>query len=496
MERFANRKLPSALLVVCLMAACAPLERERPPATDPAERAPMAVVMAAELAVARGEVGQASALYDGVAQRLSDVEVVARGARLALRADDMAAADRLAERWVALAPQSGEAKRLQGLVSLRRGDTEAAIDRFLAGLPTDPGDRDAAIDRLGQRLRDSALPAEALDAMRAIAASAPQSEGAQLALARLAIHRDRPAVALEAVESVLASRPQSRSARLIRADALMALDRVDDALAVFRTLLAESPDNEALRFEYARALMARDRDAQALDQFRSLVEAGTTRPRLLNATVMLALRSGDDDLALTALQRLRATNAPLGRRSLLLEGRLLRRLDRLEESLEVFDRALRPRPDDSELRYTRAMTRFAAGDLEGGEADLRRILREDPDNPEALNALGYVLVDQTGHIREGAALIERAYAMRPDVPAIIDSMGWAAFRQGRPDEALGFLERAHELTNGDPEIAAHLGEVLWALDRRDEARRIWRESQQAFDGEHPVLEETMERLDQ
>ncbi|RZU97858.1 tetratricopeptide repeat protein [Spiribacter vilamensis] len=496
MERFANRKLLSVLLVVCLMAACTRLERNASPAPAPTDRAPMAIVMAAELAVARGDIARASTLYDRTAERLSDVEVIARGARLALRAGDMAAASRLGGRWVALAPDSGEARRLQGLVSLRRGNTERAIDRFLEGLPTDPGDRDAVIDRLGQRLRDSALPPEALDVMRAVAASAPQSEGAQLALARLAIHRDQPAVALEVVASVLASRPESRNARLIRADALLELDRIDEALAVFRALLAESPDNEALGFEYARALMAGNRDSQALEQFRSLVEAGTTRLQLLNAAVVVALRSGDDDLALTALQRLRATNAPLGRRSLLLEGRLLRRLDRLEESLDVFDLALQPRPDDAELRYARAMTRFAAGDLEGGEADLRHVLRDNPDNPEALNALGYVLVDQTDRIREGAKLIERAYEIRPDAPAIVDSMGWAAFRQGRLEEALGFLERAHERTNGDPEIAAHLGEVLWVLDRRDEARTVWRDAQQAFDGDHPVLEETMERLDQ
>lgn len=508
MERFANqesfrarqrlcwRRRLGGLLVVGLVAACAPLERDQTPVTESAERSPMAIVMAAELAMARGEIDQAGALYGRIADRMRDGEVVARGARLALRANDMPAAGRLADRWVSLAPDSAEAKRVQGLVRLHQGDTEAAVSRFMEALPTDPGSRDAAIDRLGQRLQDSRLPPEAIEVMRAVAASAPASAGGPLALARLAMARDRPVVALEAVESVLARDPASRSARLIRADALMALDRAGEAFAAFRALLAEAPDNEALRYEYARALVSRDREAEALVQFRSLIEAGATRPRLLNAAVVLALRAGDDSLALTALQRLRATSGPLSRRSLLLEGRLLRRLDRLEESLDVFDRGLRDRPDDVELRYARAMARFAADDRDGGEADLRLILRDHPDNPEALNALGYVLVDQTGQVREGAVLIERAYEIDPESPAIVDSMGWARFRQDRPDEALAFLERAHEMANGDPEIAAHLGEVLWALGRRDAARTVWLEAQEAFGGDHPVLEETMERLDQ
>ncbi|MEX0372026.1 tetratricopeptide repeat protein [Spiribacter roseus] len=501
MKRFATRHWRQArwrrglggFLAVALMVACAPVKDDGRAAVDPVEASPLTGVMAAELAAARGDVERASRLYDAVGGRLGDADAVERGARLALLADDLAAARRLSARWIELAPDSRDALRLQGLVRLSNDNVEGAAARLLESLPDDPGERDVALDGLVRRLSDRALPAQSLQVMAAIADALPQSRAARLALARVAIAREAPRIALEAVDQALDRQPDLRSARLLRADALLALDRPDAAFAIFAELLAASPDNASLRFEYARALLEREREAAALEEFRQLVEAGATQPRMLNAAIVLALRSGADELALTALRRLRAGAGSATRQSLLLEGRLLRRLGRTGESLEVYNRALEGRSADAELRYARAMARIATDDLAGAETDLRRIIRDDPAHAEALNALGYTLVDQTPRIDEGAALIEEAYRIRPESAAIIDSMGWAEYRQGRPAAALEYLRRAHEMTDGAPEIAAHLGEVLWVLGRRDEARAIWRAAASGH-SDHPVLEETMERL--
>jgi tetratricopeptide (TPR) repeat protein len=104
--------------------------------------------------------------------------------------------------------------------------------------------------------------------------------------------------------------------------------------------------------------------------------------------------------------------------------------------------------------------------------DFETIVKNDPKNPDALNALGYTLVDMTTRIEEGKNLIERALSLKPDEPAIMDSLGWAYYRLGQHEKARNYLERAFNKMN-DPEIAAHLGEVLWVMGEQDEARKVW-----------------------
>ena len=106
------------------------------------------------------------------------------------------------------------------------------------------------------------------------------------------------------------------------------------------------------------------------------------------------------------------------------------------------------------------------------ERDLRDVLSREPNNADALNALGYTLADRTDRYDEALELIERAYELKPNDHYIVDSMGWIMYRLGRYDEALEHLRRAMEL-NPDPEIAAHLGEVLWVMGDREEAKRVW-----------------------
>ena len=110
-------------------------------------------------------------------------------------------------------------------------------------------------------------------------------------------------------------------------------------------------------------------------------------------------------------------------------------------------------------------------DLELAEQDLRRIIQIDGDNAMALNALGYTLTDLTSRHNEALRLIERALELEPEDPAVLDSMGWVKFRLGQPEQALGYLEDAFELDE-NPEIGAHLAEVLWVLQRRDESREL------------------------
>ena len=141
-------------------------------------------------------------------------------------------------------------------------------------------------------------------------------------------------------------------------------------------------------------------------------------------------------------------------------------------SMAVLNAGIEAYPDSASLLYARSMLGQQVNDLALMEADLRTIIASDPNNATALNALGYTLADQTGRHDEAYELISRALALEPNEPAILDSMGWILFRQGKLEDALGYLKQAYAAFP-DPEVAAHLGEVLWAMGRTDQARGVW-----------------------
>ena len=138
----------------------------------------------------------------------------------------------------------------------------------------------------------------------------------------------------------------------------------------------------------------------------------------------------------------------------------------------MLDRSLSEFPESVSLRYSRSILAEQLGNLVMAEQDLRRILEQDPNNATALNALGYMLANRTERYSEAEALIARALELSPDEPAILDSWGWVKYRLGDYDTALDYLQRAYSAFP-DPEVAAHLGEVLWVMGDDDAAVVIW-----------------------
>jgi tetratricopeptide (TPR) repeat protein len=207
----------------------------------------------------------------------------------------------------------------------------------------------------------------------------------------------------------------------------------------------------------------------------------------------LMAREGDLAAARRELARMRLQTSELFvEESWLAEARILREAGDRKEALEVLDLALDELPGSVPIRYSHALFAAELGWVDIAENDLRIIISEQPENSAALNALGYTLADQTERYEEAEALIRQAYILEPDQAAIVDSMGWIAFRRGRLAEAEEYLRRAWALEQ-NPEIAAHLGEVLWVGGEQDAARFIWREAIK-IDSENLVLEETLQRL--
>ncbi len=153
------------------------------------------------------------------------------------------------------------------------------------------------------------------------------------------------------------------------------------------------------------------------------------------------------------------------------EALLLRQANQTQALLRLLDDALAMDPNNHFLLYLRALEAAHLNDLELAEQDLRRIIQEDPEHADALNALGYLLADQTTRYREAYQLIHRALRLKPESPEILDSMGWVNYRLGRTAEALSYLEKAYALSQ-DPEIQSHLAEVLMANGQQERAEAL------------------------
>src|SRR5579862_36537 len=157
------------------------------------------------------------------------------------------------------------------------------------------------------------------------------------------------------------------------------------------------------------------------------------------------------------------------------EAQLLRDAREWQATYEMLTKAVDEYPESYELIYDRAMAAERVNKLDVLEADLRKVIKMKPDYAHAYNALGYTLADRTNRLAEAKELIDKAYKLAPEDPFILDSLGWVYYRLGNNPEALKYLQIAYS-SRSDPEIAAHLGEVLWTQGKHDEAKKIWREA--------------------
>ena len=162
-------------------------------------------------------------------------------------------------------------------------------------------------------------------------------------------------------------------------------------------------------------------------------------------------------------------------RLFLAEGHLLHEQGMYRDAYDLYSQGLREFPRHPDLLYARALTADYFDRIDLLEADLLDILQNDPDNANALNALGYTLADRGLRIDEAQKYVERAFALKPEDPAVIDSMGWIHFRLGNYAEAESYLRKALDLMD-DAEIVGHLGELLWAQGNYEEARNLLREA--------------------
>jgi Flp pilus assembly protein TadD len=252
------------------------------------------------------------------------------------------------------------------------------------------------------------------------------------------------------------------------------------------------PDSVDQTFYKAQAAEALGFIQQAIELYAAVEDEELA---LAGAIRIAELRALDGDMAtarseLAELRKL--PNQAVVEASWLAESRILRETGAKEESFQVLGRALEDLPGSIALLYSHALLAAELGWVDVAERDLRLVIAAQPENAAALNALGYTLADQTERYEEAEALIRQAFILQPEEPSIIDSMGWVAFRLGHYEQSVRFLQKAWQLDR-NPEIAAHLGEVLWVLGKKEAALAIWGEGFD-IDSSNPVLNETLARL--
>ena len=254
---------------------------------------------------------------------------------------------------------------------------------------------------------------------------------------------------------------------------------------------ADYGDNGAVELYLAQIAEETGRYEQAFERYSTVPDGDRAWVAKLRAAAMLA-KQGKVDAARRYLADLPAVTIEQRAQVIQADAQILRDAGDAAAAYAVLAKALAEQPDQPDFLYDSAMVAEKIDKLDVVEANLTRLIALQPANAQALNALGYTLVDRTTRTAEGLALIERAYKLSPDDPFILDSMGWASFRAGKLDDAENYLRRALA-ERPDPEIAAHLGEVLWARGERARAQEVW-EAQLRATPDNPVLLDTVRRL--
>jgi tetratricopeptide (TPR) repeat protein len=286
---------------------------------------------------------------------------------------------------------------------------------------------------------------------------------------------------------------QPRNPDVIYAAGVLALQLKDYDLAEKRLKQVLSLGSRTLgaRFYLGRLYEQKDNFTLALKHFLGVRHGEFYLGAQTRAASLLA-ELGRLEKARDLLHSLRVSTDQERVRIYLVEGELLRKAEKYQEAFEFLSAKLEEVPDDTSLRYARALMAEKMDALEVAEKDLLVIIEREPSNAQALNALGYTLADRTQRFDEALNYIERAMAVKPEDAAIIDSMGWVQYRMGNHEKAVELLRRAMELIQ-DVEIAAHLGEVLWAMGNKQGALEVWEKALKE-NPNHKVLNDIMKRF--
>jgi tetratricopeptide (TPR) repeat protein len=320
----------------------------------------------------------------------------------------------------------------------------------------------------------------------------PKAREIQLHLARALAGDKRYSEAKRQFEQLLLAYPNNPD--VVFPVAVLALQENDTALAeaqLKHLVTLDFPDKSAPYYYLGQIAEENKRGEEALANYRQVGTGEHFLPAQIRSSNILA-KAGKLDEARSQLREAAEKSPQQQVQFLIAEASLLRDAKQTAAALDLLERELSKQPEQADLLYESALLAEKLGRLELTEERLRKLIKVQPESAQAYNALGYSLADRGMRLPEARQLVEKALELAPKDPFILDSMGWVLYRQGDLEGALTYLQRALEL-RADPEIAAHIGEVLWALGRKDEAQRVLQDAQKKHP-ENDVLAETVRKL--
>lgn len=249
---------------------------------------------------------------------------------------------------------------------------------------------------------------------------------------------------------------------------------------LFEQLLFLKQYTDTAQYYLGEIALAKQAPEKALEHYRR-VESGSEYLPAVARAFNLMVQQGRRIEGQQWLAEQRKTQPDNAARLYLLEANILLKHSDTPRAMAVLDEATRKYPEQPELYYARSLMHEKTGNIKAAESDLRFVLGRQPDNADALNALGYMLADNNQQLDEAHRLLTRALTLRPDDAAILDSMGWVLYRMGHQEEAILRLRKSFTLDPND-EVAAHLGEVLWSAGKHNEADTIWKQGLQLNPG--------------
>lgn len=330
---------------------------------------------------------------------------------------------------------------------------------------------------------------------------------ARVLKAQLAAQKGDMAVAQESLESILEQTPENNRIRKMLAQVLMKAGQFDKAIAIYHGMLRAQPEDGESQFALALIFMQQNKDDEALAYLKKLVNRPRWDARASFYSGRIEYKKVNYDAALTWFDKVTqgpyAYDASMSAVSVLLKQKNFveaeSRIDRLvvnypseqlnivllktellveqkhhQQAFEVLSNALEIFPEDRDLLYTRSLIAEKLDKLDVLEADLKKIILNNPEDSSALNALGYTLADRTQRYEEAETYLQKAIALKPDETVIIDSVGWLQFKKGNLPEALALLRKAFARLP-ESEIAVHLTEILWHMGEMEEAKKVFSE---------------------
>lgn len=387
-------------------------------------------------------------------------------------------------------PQSAAAQRALSLLAFRFEDIALTEKSAREALRLAPNERESTLLLAAALVKRGAIT-EADQAMAPLWAG-KDSNDLRLGYAKLLIDADQRPAAKEQIRLVLKADPTNPDAHL--AVGLLALDEraPDEAEPHFTRLLDVADRKGDAAYYLGRIAEIRKQPGSALGWYEKVTSGNQVLDSYVRRARVLAQLKRMPE-ARELLATLREQYPPLASRLSATESELLVQNNELIAALNLLDTELKAEPNDSELLYARSLLHERMNRFELAEADLRSLIVLNGNDARALNALGYMLSLHTPRYDEAAKLISKANELNPGDPAILDSLGWVHFKQGKPAEALPFLQKAYGIFP-DAEVAAHLGEVLWALGEKAQARALLEAATQRDEDGNRVLRDTVQRL--